>query len=110
MNLSNVQFLTRLWLLEGRSKLTNHMKILRSEFTHLEESWLLCFFFKGIKQNKGSNSSSRTPREENNARNKNEKKSGLHLDTQLNQLVNQSHSPDADDENEVSRIKFHIDR
>jgi hypothetical protein len=43
---------------------------------------------------------------------KNEKKIGIHLDTQLNQLVNQSHSPDAgdDDDDDVSRIKFHIDR
>ncbi len=45
--------------------------------------------------------------------NKNETKSGIQLDNQLDQLVNQSHSLDAgddDDDDKVSRIKFHIDR
>ncbi len=69
-------------------------------------------FLKEIEQNKRSNSSSKTTCEEKSDGNKNEKKSRIHLDTQLNQLVNQSHSPDSgdDDDDEISRIKFHIDR
>jgi len=72
-----------------------------------------CLFLKKeIEQNKHSNSSSRTACEEKNDGNKNEKKLGLHLDTQLDQLVNQSHSPDGghDDDDEASKIRFHIDR
>jgi len=40
------------------------------------------------------------------------KKLGIHLNTQLDQLVNQSHSPNVgdDEDDEVSRIKFHIDK
>jgi len=68
---------------------------------------------KEIKQNKHSNSSSSTACEKKNDGNKKEKKSRLHPDTQLDQLVNQSHSPDGgddDDDDEASRIRFHIDR
>jgi hypothetical protein len=69
------------------------------------------FSLKEIEQNKGSNSSSRTASEEKNDRNKHEKKSRIHLDTQLHQLVNQFHSLNVgdDDHYKVSRIRFHID-
>ncbi len=72
-----------------------------------------CFLYlKEIKQNKHSNFSSRTAREEKNDGNRNEKKIGIHLDTQLYQLVNQSHDPDGgdDEDDKVSRIIFHINR
>jgi len=74
------------------------------------DPWLLSL--NEIEQNKHSNFSSRTAREKKNDGNKNEKKSGLHPDTQLDQLVNQSHSHDGgdDDDDEASKIRFHIDR
>jgi hypothetical protein len=57
-----------------------------------QKNFDLCLFYiKEIKQNKHSNSRSRTAREEKIDGNKNEKKLGIHLDTQLYQLVNQSH-------------------
>jgi len=48
-------------------------------------------YIKKVKQNRHSNSNSRTASGEKNDGNKNEKKLGIHLDTQLYQLVNQSH-------------------
>jgi len=66
-------------------------------------------YLKEIKQKKRSNSSSRTTHEEKSDENKNEKKLGIHLDTQL---VNQSHKSDGgdNDDDKVSRIIFHINR
>jgi hypothetical protein len=57
-----------------------------------QKNFDLCLLYiKEIKQNKRSNSSSRIAHEEKNDGNRNEKKLGIHLDTQLYQLVNQSH-------------------
>jgi hypothetical protein len=65
-----------------------------------------CFLYlKEIEQNKCLNSSSKTACEEKNDGNKNEKKSGIHFDTQLDQLVNQSHSPNTGDDDMMTRYQ-----
>jgi hypothetical protein len=64
---------------------------------------------KEIEQNKGSNSSSRLHMKKKMIKTKIKIKSKIHPDTQLDQLVNHSHSLDVDDDH-VSRIIIHIHR